>query len=201
MHVYLKDHFAFLFESFFVGVLLSVTYDIFRIIRVARGVRYDRITSPEHIFSRYSFLRIYNEFSKKRCNKNNRGIRNTVFFFLEDIFYSLIITLTVLILVYGANYGIPRLFSFVGMLLGFFIYRITLGRFVILFSEYICYFAGAIIFYLFYPFIFLLIKTKKVIYKSLLIIYNKYEFERIRIRSKNKVSQLQKELHDCGMNI
>lgn len=201
MHVYLKDHFIFLFASFVVGIFLCISYEVFRVLRVARGVRYNNRASPEFVFEKYKAFRFYNARIKKSADKKRRFISETLLTFIEDIFYSIILTVSVLVLVYGANYGIPRFFSFAGIALGFVLCRITVGKVLILFSEYICYFVGAVFFYLLCPFIFLFTKTKKVIYKCVLFVYNKYIHAKIRKKSIQTATQLSKSIFCFGNHI
>ena len=201
MHVYLKDHFVFLVSSFFVGMLLSLIYDVFRVLRVARGIRYSRSISPERTMSGISFLALYNRRCEKR--KNGEWKKKTEFFLflIEDIIYSLLCTVIILVLIYGANYGIPRFFSFVGMFFGFLLCRITVGKAIMLASEYICYFIGAVFFYLFYPFSILFIKIKKVIYKLYFLLYNRHMDKKIRRISSLQAKKICVMLRDLGEEI
>ncbi len=192
MHVFLKDHFIFLALSFAVGFILSIVYDFFRIIRIVRGARYSKNLSPEKIVSRIKFLKLYNSYSAQRVIKNNSKKFEYFLIFLEDILYVVILTLSIQILVFGANYGTPRLFSFCGVLCGFFLSRFTIGKILILFSEYIAYILGAILFYFLFPIVFLLSKIKKEIYKIKQMLYNINNKRIVRRQSQIKLVFLNK---------
>ena len=173
MYVYLKDQFLFLTASFVVGIFLGSVYDIFRIFRIMRGHKYSDCFSPLKKLDRLSVLYKYNNF-RKSFQKNIFIKRIDLFFvFIEDILYSIILIVTLLILIYGGNYGIARSFSFCAIIVGFVLYRFTIGRVFILVFEYLLYFFGAILFLVFYPIAFFIKKTSKMIYKSILLIYNR----------------------------
>ncbi len=191
MYVYIKDQFVFLICSFCSGIFLSLLYDLFRIVRVSRGNRYSNKLSPEHVISKCRILKLYNRYSVRRSEKIQNKRTEFILVFAEDIIYSAFVILTVQILVFGGNYGIPRLFSFVGIAVGFLLCRISLGKMFMLVSEYISYFAGALIYYILYPFYYLFVKIKKMIYKTNNMIYNRYVKRILKKKSKKKLQDIQ----------
>ena len=201
MHVYLKDQLVFLVASFFAGVFLSLLYDVFRVLRVSRGNRYAGGLSPERVASKLKLLSRYNSYSERRSKKKQMQKTEYILVAAEDVFYSLLLVLTVQVLVFGGNYGIPRFFSFFGIIVGFFISRVTIGKLIMLLSEYITYFAGAVIYYLLLPFYFLVLKIKKMIYKFKNMIYNRYVRARICKNSKIELSNVKKMLINFCDNI
>ncbi len=201
MHVYLKDQFVFLAASFAVGIFLSLLYDVFRVLRVSRGNRYSKGLSPEKIISKVCLLKLYNSFSKRRSDKKRNQNIEYILVLLEDILYSLLLCMTVQILVFGGNFGIPRFFSFVGIMAGFILSRITFGKVIMLTSEYIAYFIGAFLYYLLYPFYFLFLKIKKVIYKLSNMVYNRYVKVKVRKSSEKNILLIQKFISDFSKNI
>ena len=178
MHVYLKDHFIFLTASFVVGLVLSFIYDMFRLIRIVRTRRYISKHPPSQVLSSLRLISFYEDQRKKTFNKKSE----LLFIFVEDILYSVIVCIFTLILVYGFNYGKIRLFSVVGMIFGFYAWRFTFGRLVIYICEYLIYLITVLLFYVLFPFSFLIRKIKKVIYKFTNLLYNKL----VRVFTNNK---------------
>ncbi len=202
MHVYLIDQLIFLFSSFAVGAFLSMFYDCIRILRVWRGNTYlKNKASPEHLVSKMKIFKLYNCYSENRHQKKRKQRTEYAFVILEDIFFSVISVFFIQVLVFGGNYGIPRMFSFFGIFLGFLFYRFTLGSLVMLISEYISYFVGAFIYYLLYPFCFLFIKVKKVIYKLIKLIYNIVIKKKLKNNSKYQIKRIKAVILDFSRNI
>ena len=116
-------------------------------------------------------MKIFSFYEEKR-NKSYSEKGDLILIFTEDILYSFIVCIFMLILVYGYNYGEIRLFSVIGTILGFYVWRITIGNVIIYLCEYCLYFISVLLFYVLFPFTFLIRKIKKVIYKSINLLYN-----------------------------
>lgn len=100
-----------IFWSFFVGMFLGLIYDFFRIRRIA--------------------------FKKSGLTSKLRRLFSSMVVFFEDIFFALICAVIVCIFLFYINSGRARGISLFVMVLGFYVYYNTLGRVVILCSEYI----------------------------------------------------------------
>ena len=101
----------FLVVSFLCGLFFGAIYDIFRIRRIA--------------------------FRPSRKEKQGRLLRSlgkhlssldTVIIVFEDIFFFLLIAVTMILAGFKLSYGIPRWYSYGAALGGFFLWRVTLGR-------------------------------------------------------------------------
>ena len=131
-----------------VGGLLGVIYDVLRISRVFLGVQYSRRATE-----RLKRLRL--PLIKGISNRRESPILGTVIFF-EDLLFGILCGIAMILLFYGANNGNVRLLAVPITLVGFFLYRQTIGRAVMLFSEVIAFFAETIlryaVFFLLFPF-------------------------------------------------
>jgi hypothetical protein len=123
--------------------------------------------------------------------KKADGVGYLLLYFVEDVMYFAAVSVIVVLLFYGFNWGRARLFSFVALVFGFYAWRYTLGWIVMLVFEWLFYFVGAVVFFLLYPFTFFGLKIKKMIYKSFCMIYNKYEKDKQARRKQTE----EKELH------
>ena len=181
MHVYLKDHFLYLAVSFVCGFALSIVYDLFRIFRLVRGNVYNSSFTQSRCYSALSMFAFY--------EKNKKQIKNErvewIIYFFEDLIYSLIVCIVVVISAYCFNYGMVRFFSVLSMVLGYVLWRIIFGRFFIMTFEHIVYILRVALFYFFYPMTFLCKKIKKVIYKSIILLYNKKREKEATAKSAN----------------
>lgn len=188
MYVYFKDQLIFLTVSVLCGVFLSFIYDIFRVLRIARGYNIKKTPIPEDYRPKSKFLSLYTDHYLTSVKKKRSSKIAFLMFMADDILFSVIISLFVVVIVYGYNNGIPRAFSFFGFCLGFCLWRMTGGRVVIYLSERICFLVGALFFYLFYPIYFLFTKIKKLIYKTYFVLYNK----RVKAKKQKKEKIIEK---------
>lgn len=140
----------FLIFSFFAGIVFGAVYDVFRIRRIA--------------FAR---------------DKTRRVIKrvDAVIIFLEDVIFSLFIAVTMILICYKLYFGIPRWYSFGGAALGFFIYRITLGRLVIKLADKIIALVIAFFSFIKMKMIRPPIEALKRVSSGL---YAKYDFKRLK---------------------
>ena len=182
MHVYLRDYFVYMIVSFICGIALSVIYDIIRIFRLLRGNVYYSFFAKSRF---YSSLNVFFFYEKKRKKNKNEKLEWVIFFF-EDLIYSFLVCLVIVVSAYCFNFGMVRFFSILSLLIGYILWRIAFGRFFMRVFEHIVYILRVILFYVFYPFIFLIEKIKKVIYKSLLLLYN-------NIRNKKALKTVSKD--------
>ena len=81
--------------------------------------------------------------------------------FFEDILYCLIWTLSLIMLIFCANYGVIRWFSLFGSIAGFYIYYNTIGRIVISLANVIISFIKKVIMSIVRP----IVRFTKFIYK------------------------------------
>ena len=190
MHVYLKDHFTFLYASFICGLLLSLIYDVFRIIRMFGGGQKSIHIDKHSRFFSCSFFKFY----ERNNTDKKRSFLFDAFVFIEDILFSMAACVLLLIIIYAFNYGRIRLFSIVAISCGFFVWRAISSRTVFVILEYLIYMIKVLLFYLFFPLHFLIIKIKKMIYKLVLIIYNSlrnktaYKSNRTEVNKKHIIS-------------
>ena len=152
MYIYLEDQLVFILLSFVCGMFLSFVYDIFRILRSLRGNVYFKGSLSNNFFSELNFFAGYNAIRKA----------SFLLFFFEDIIFSFITVICILALIYGANYGIPRAFSVVAVILGFLAFRFTFGNVALRLIEYFLYFFGLVLYFLLFPGYFLFIKILKM---------------------------------------
>ena len=113
------------------GVFLGVIYDILRISRVFLGVRY----------SRRAFRSLYEKklpYIKMSGERRESPFLGTLIFF-EDLFFGVFCGVSTILLFYAANNGNFRFLVLVCILGGFFLYRGTIGRPIMLASELIAY--------------------------------------------------------------
>lgn len=113
------------------GAILAFLYDLIRITRVFLGVHYCRRTSKRLQEIRLPFIKPYG----RRTERRALGI--VVFF--EDLFFCIVAAIAMILLFYQTNNGNIRIPAFFLAGAGFLIYRGTLGRTVMLFSEVISF--------------------------------------------------------------
>ena len=127
------------------GAVLGVVYDVFRLIRRA-ALEAGGGEVPSYAREwKFPFLGCPGARGKR--NALSRGV-TTVVTVLCDLAFGLISGISVLLLVYDRNDGIFRLSAPVGVAVGFFLYRMTLGRLVGAFEDAILFFAGVLFRYL-----------------------------------------------------
>lgn len=155
------------------GAGLGVCYDILRITRVFLGVQYSRRATKKLQSIQLPFL----NHSKKRTESPLLG---TVIFF-EDLLFGLFCGIAMILLFYGANNGNFRFPAIITALGGFFLYRATLGKLVMLFSEVIAFFVEALIryvfFFVFLPFRWIGKKMARLLHKGVRFSHQKVQKE------------------------
>ena len=125
-----------------VGVGLAALYDALRITRVFLGVQYST-RSTKWLYQ------ISLPLLKPRKKGKENPFLGTVIFF-EDFFFGIFCGISMILLFYEANNGNIRWLAILCTCGGFFAYRNTVGRVVMLFSEVIAFAIGTAFRYLFY---------------------------------------------------
>ena len=145
------------------GLTLGALYDLLRITRVFLGVHYSRRTARRLRGLRLPFL------SPRSKKRESRALGVVVFF--EDLFYCLFAGIAIILLFYECNNGKIRYPVFLMIALGFLLYRYTLGRIVMLFSEAIVFVLETAVRYVFFfllcPFRFLYGCIKRAVAKQM----------------------------------
>ncbi|MBE6602306.1 MAG: hypothetical protein E7637_07385 [Ruminococcaceae bacterium] len=143
------------------GLALGAVYDLLRITRVFLGVRYSRRASRRLRAIRLPLL------APRTKRRESRALGVVVFF--EDLFYCLFAGIAMILLFYECNNGKIRYPVFFLVAVGFLVYRYTLGRIVMLFSEAITFVLETafryFFFFIFYPFRFLYKQIKRAVAK------------------------------------
>lgn len=141
-----------LLYSIVIGCALGVVYDVIRVHRVMLGVVYAHRTvrmlkkiplplldgrrrPPSRLFLKLAaWLRLGRD----------------VVICVQDICFFVFAGLVTTVFIYHANYGQIRWFALFGLGLGFFVYYNTIGRLVMLCSEFIAFFIRAMFAYLWF---------------------------------------------------
>ncbi len=136
------------FDALLLGIGLGALYDLFRLTRVFLGVHYSRRAARRLQEMRLPLLTPY----KKHAESRALGV--VVFF--EDLFFCLAAGVALVLLFYEANNGKFRFPVLIAAAAGFLLYRGTLGRIVMLFSEVIAFLIETacryLVFFLLFPF-------------------------------------------------
>ena len=113
--------------ALFLGVGLGAVYDVLRITRIFLGVHYSRRMMKKLRNISFPLL-------PKRKEKHESRLLGLVIF-LQDFFFCVLCGVSLVLLFYEVNSGKFRLSAAFCVGGGFFVYRYTLGRLVMLFSE------------------------------------------------------------------
>ena len=140
------------------GVLLGAfwggIWDFFRCMRILCGISHPK----GRAFSGISLPLIKDAPCRKSEKAHSRGAKSICIFF-SDILFFLIAAVLFRVYLYLAAEGAFRFFALLGAIGGFLFYYFTLGRLVMLFSEYLLFGVRVVFFYLCYflllPFRFL----------------------------------------------
>lgn len=117
--------------SLLAGVILGAFYDVLRITRVFLGVHYSRRTARALRGVSLPLLKA----QKDRGENKMLGI----VVFVEDFFFCLFAAVALILLFYEMTNGKFRIFAILICMMGFLLYRGTLGRLVMLCSEVIAF--------------------------------------------------------------
>lgn len=132
---------AVLAELYFVSLLLGcafgLIYDLLRITRIFFGVHYSMKLQP--LCERLPLPKKHEK--KKRIEKKHRKISAAQpIIFLQDFWFCILFAVSMAIVFYEINSGGVRLPAFFFAGVGFVLYRFTIGKPVLLFSETIAFF-------------------------------------------------------------
>lgn len=129
------------------GIALGGFYDLFRITRVFLGMHYSRRTANRLRELHLPLLR------KRRRRGESRALGIVIFF--EDLLFCMVTGISLVILFYEVNSGRFRFPALLCAGAGFLLYRGTIGRLVMLFSEVIAFVIETgvryLVFFLLYP--------------------------------------------------
>jgi hypothetical protein len=129
------------------GGVLGAFYDVLRITRVFFGVHYSRRAAKRLQEIRLPFL------SPHKGHRESPALGIIVF--VEDLLFCILAGILLILLFYEANNGKIRFPVFLCAGAGFLLYRGTVGRLVMLFSEVIAFVIEAVVryllFFLLYP--------------------------------------------------
>ena len=129
------------------GGFLGAVYDVIRLSRALIGVRYsDRLSSR---LARTSLPLIGCLPFEVIRSRKRREMATNLFIAVGDVCFFLVASVAVPVFLYHANNGILRWYLLVGILLGFVLYRMTLGRLTEMFSEIFTFVVRALGAYLF----------------------------------------------------
>lgn len=158
-----------LFYSFMFGIFMGVFYDANRIIRVFFGISYGGIGVEKIAQWRLPFFK-----KKVRLKNERQGKRavKTAAVFLGDVLCFLCAGIGVVILNYSYNSGEFRLFTVVGVIVGFLLYYFTIGKITILILEPV----AAIVKYAFLSFFAVFLCPLYIIGKNMLKLLSKTVF-------------------------
>ena len=134
--------------AFLLGIALGAVYDVLRITRVFLGVHYSRRAAKKLQEIRLPFLSPH----KKQTESHALGF----VVFLEDLLFCVLVGVSLILLFYGSNNGKLRFPALICTCAGFLLYRGTVGRLVMLFSEVIAFLIETTVrysmFFLLFPF-------------------------------------------------
>ena len=118
-----------LLYSFFFGAAVGVFYDGCRMLRVLAGKRYAKRGYKRLDSLKYPAVKV-NLFKPKE-----NGVLQSVLTFLGDMICVLFCTCGIIVLNYSYNSGRFRFFTLLGVVIGFFVYKYTVGRLIMLIAE------------------------------------------------------------------
>ena len=141
-----------LLYSLIIGVVLGAVYDTIRIQRIMLGVRYGHKSVKMLRQVKLPLIGTGKKLPSRAVVKIKAVMRllRNIIISIQDILFFIFAGLVVTVFVYHANYGQIRWFALLGLALGFFVYYNTVGRVVMLCSEFIVFFIRAIMSYTWY---------------------------------------------------
>ena len=125
------------FWAILLGAVWGVVYDMFRVIRIARGASCpaDNYAAVKRLRAVRLKLPELNRSKRKKGKPEKSGkaklhITETALVFIEDLLFTLACGLSFIIFVFSANSGMFRWFLLVGAAAGFCAYYFTVGKLV-----------------------------------------------------------------------
>lgn len=118
-----------LLYSFLFGIAVGIFYDGCRIIRVLAGKRYSKKGYKRLDALKFPIIK------RTLFAPKEDGVLQSVLIFLSDLICVTFCTAGIIVLNYAYNSGRFRFFTVIGVLIGFFIYKYTVGRLIMLIAE------------------------------------------------------------------
>ena len=118
-----------LLYSFLFGIAVGIFYDCCRIIRVLAGKRYSKKGYKRLDTLKFPIIK------RTLFAPKEDGVLQSVLIFLSDLICVTFCTVGIIVLNYAYNSGRFRFFTVIGVLIGFFIYKYTVGRLIMLIAE------------------------------------------------------------------
>ena len=163
--------------AFLLGVLLGAVYDVLRITRVFFGVHYSYRMAERLRNLRLPLL------PPRTKRRESRALGIVVF--VEDLLFCLLAGVLLVLLFYEKNHGIFRFPVFLCSGGGFLLYRVTVGRLIMLFSQVIAFAIESavryLLFFLSYPWIRLMRMGRRPL-QRLIAAWNEKRKRRLRVR-------------------
>lgn len=204
------------------GAGLGLFYDALRIVRAVFGVSCKRTSAIGDGVVKASFIErvllpCLPLFAVRWCRTQNndvniskKGLRHkrnilpTVIIFVGDVIFGTVVGLTAVILTYYTNNGQTRGFVFLGMAIGFAVYRLTLAKLVRGVSDIILFAVKVGISYSLYFLSFPVIKVfallRYLARKATEAFRSIYRSRRISVYCKNEKLRLEKLADTAFMN-
>ncbi len=129
--------------SFVLGIPCGLLYDLFKVIRCALMPSYTEKFISKHINKEYK--RIENPIKEK---KSSSKIPLYIFIGILDVLYFIFLIPVFCIFTYIMNDGILRWYIFFFSLLGFVVYKITIGRINAVIIDYMSFYLRVLLKYL-----------------------------------------------------
>ena len=124
------------------GASLGLFYDLLRVTRIFLGVHYSRSVSGRLQTIKLPLLPPYREHEESQALG--------VVVLIEDLLFSILCGISLILLFYECNDGMIRFPVFFAFFAGFFLYRMTLGRLVMLVSEFAAFLIESAVRYVWY---------------------------------------------------
>ena len=178
--------------AFLLGLALGLLYDAFRISRIFLGEHFSQKTSNRLRSIKLPLIGHLREYKKSKAIG--------IVVFIEDFLFCLIASFAFILLFYEICNGKIRFPAFLLAGAGFFVYRVTLGRLVLWFSEVIAFFMECAtryaLFFLLLPFRLLYRISGKLIQKVIVWIRSRFG-KRARLKfTKKEFLKMQKSGFD-----
>lgn len=179
-------------SSVLMGGCLGLLYDGFRIARIFLGEHFSSVAS------RFSAVDLPLIGAPKQPRSRKR--LKAVILFFGDFWFCVIASVMLILLFYWLNHGKVRLMTFVLAGSGFYLYRITIGKVIMLCSETIAFVLQTVVryvcFFLLFPFKWVAGKTYRLI-KSLVKRQKDARMRRIRLRyTSSQMDRLEDDVYE-----
>ncbi|MBQ0010510.1 MAG: hypothetical protein KBS76_05370 [Ruminococcus sp.] len=161
MNRFFYDEIWQIFSFLILGFATGSFFDVFRLIRLAFS---DDSTVTENAF--YRKIAPPHYFDRHEKTKHGK-VLETLLVGIEDVLFFLISSILFSFQTYWVNDGEIRIWGILLLLLGFFLWRMTLGKIVLFFSAQILFFAKILIYWSFY----IIIKPIRVAFSFIITVF------------------------------